>query len=95
MSLDGSSRHLQLFCDFGVIAALQKQFYDFLFARPQANGLLTHHSLPISRINLHTWRLLITKEHLACHFETKIAVTVEHPFPQASPEVNLRRNGMR
>ena len=32
---------------------------------------------------MRTWRWLLVKEHLACHFETGIAVIREHPFPQA------------
>ena len=44
MSLHGSSRHLELVCNFGIVATLQKQFDDLLLARPQPNGLL-HHSI--------------------------------------------------
>jgi hypothetical protein len=33
MSFYGSSGHLELFGDFGVVAALQKQFDDLLFSR--------------------------------------------------------------
>jgi hypothetical protein len=43
MGLHGSARHLELAGDFGVVTALQKQFDDLLFARPQPNGLLRHH----------------------------------------------------
>jgi hypothetical protein len=43
MCLYRSTRHLELAGDFGVVAALQKQFDDLLFARSQPNGLLVHH----------------------------------------------------
>jgi hypothetical protein len=47
MSLYGSARHVELAGDFGIITALQKQFDDLLFARPQPNGLLHHHNSPL------------------------------------------------
>jgi len=34
MSLHGSARHLELAGDFGIVAALQQQFDNLLFARP-------------------------------------------------------------
>jgi hypothetical protein len=34
--------HFQLAGDFGVITALQQQFYDLPFARPKPNGLIIH-----------------------------------------------------
>jgi hypothetical protein len=46
MSFYSSASHLELFGNFGIIAALQKQFDDLLFARPKPNGLLAHHFLP-------------------------------------------------
>jgi hypothetical protein len=33
MSLHGSTRHLELAGDFGIVTALQKQLDDLLFAR--------------------------------------------------------------
>jgi hypothetical protein len=47
MCFDGSSRHLQLAGDFGIITALQKQFDDLLFTRTEPNGLLLHSYLPL------------------------------------------------
>ena len=44
MSLHGSTRHLELARNLGVVTALQKQFDNLLFARPKPNGLLRHHS---------------------------------------------------
>jgi hypothetical protein len=46
MGLYSSPRHLQLRSDLGVVATLQKQLYDLLFARTEPNGLLTHPRLP-------------------------------------------------
>jgi len=42
MSLHGSPRHVQLGGDFGIVATLQKQFDNLLFARPQPNSLILH-----------------------------------------------------
>lgn len=42
MSLHGTPRHVQLGGDFGVVATLQKQFDNLLFARPQPNSLILH-----------------------------------------------------
>jgi len=46
MSFHGSTRHLELARNLGVVTALQKQFDNLLFARPKPNGLLRHHSPP-------------------------------------------------
>jgi hypothetical protein len=43
--LDGSTRHLQLLRDFGVVTALQEQFNNLLLARTQPNGLFPHRYL--------------------------------------------------
>ncbi len=51
MSLHGPASHLELFGNFGVVTALQKQFDDFLFARSQADGLLVHHYPTPPRLN--------------------------------------------
>jgi hypothetical protein len=40
--LYGSARHVELAGNFGIVAALQKEFDDLLFARSQPNGLLRH-----------------------------------------------------
>ena len=42
MSLHGSPRHIELAGDFGIVATLQKQFDNLLFARPQPNSLILH-----------------------------------------------------
>jgi hypothetical protein len=52
MSLYSAPRHLQLACNLGVIAALQKQLYNLLFARTEPNGLLLHPRLPLNGICL-------------------------------------------
>jgi hypothetical protein len=49
MSFHSSSRHVELVCDFGVVASLQQQLYDLLFARTEPNGLLLHPILPFVR----------------------------------------------
>jgi len=46
MSFHGSPRHVELARDFGVIASLQQQFDNLLFARTEPNSLLLHSSLP-------------------------------------------------
>jgi hypothetical protein len=43
MGLHRTAGHFKLFGNFGVITALQKQFDDLFFARPQANRLLPRH----------------------------------------------------
>jgi hypothetical protein len=42
MSFHGSPSHFQLTGNLGVVAALQKQFDDLLFARTEPNSLLLH-----------------------------------------------------
>ena len=42
MSLHGTPRHVELAGDFGIVATLQKQFDNLLFARPQPNSLILH-----------------------------------------------------
>jgi hypothetical protein len=62
MSFYGSSRHLQLTGNFGVVTALQEQFNDLLFARPQPNGLFLHRFPPeidFSRPKLGRTRILL------------------------------------
>jgi len=46
MSFHGSPRHVELAGDFGVVASLQQQFNDLLFARTEPNSLLFHPILP-------------------------------------------------
>jgi hypothetical protein len=42
MSFHGAPRHLELTGNFGIVAALQKQLDDLLFARAKSNSLLPH-----------------------------------------------------
>jgi hypothetical protein len=42
-----STSHLELAGNLGVIASLQQQFYDLLFARTEPDSLLLHSSLPV------------------------------------------------
>jgi hypothetical protein len=49
MGFYGSPRHFQLAGNFGVIASLQKQVHDLLFARTETNRLLLHSTLPSFR----------------------------------------------
>jgi hypothetical protein len=46
MSFHGSPCHVELAGDFGVVASLQEQVYDLLFARTEPNSLLFHPILP-------------------------------------------------
>jgi len=46
MSFYGSPRHVELAGDFGVVASLQQQFDDLLFAWTEPNSLLFHPILP-------------------------------------------------
>jgi hypothetical protein len=46
MSFHGSPRHIELGGDFGVVAALQKQVHDLLFAWTEPNSLLLHSISP-------------------------------------------------
>jgi len=46
MSFHGTPCHIELAGDFGVIASLQQQVYDLLFARTEPNSLLFHSILP-------------------------------------------------
>jgi len=50
MRLHRSTRHIELTCNFSVIAALQKQFDDLLFARTEPNRLLTHQISPLFKL---------------------------------------------
>ena len=50
MSFHSPASHFEPGGDLGVVAALQKQFDDLLFARSKPNGLLRHHFPP--RFNL-------------------------------------------
>jgi hypothetical protein len=42
VSLHGSTRHLELTGNLGVVTALQEQFYNLLLPRPEPNGLRRH-----------------------------------------------------
>jgi hypothetical protein len=46
MSFHSTPCHVELGCDFGVVASLQEQVYDLLFARTEPNSLLFHPILP-------------------------------------------------
>jgi hypothetical protein len=46
MSFHGSPRHVELAGYFGVVASLQQQLDDLLFAWTEPNGLLFHPILP-------------------------------------------------
>jgi hypothetical protein len=46
MSLHGSPRHVQLAGNFSIVATLQQQLDDLLFARTQPNSLLLHRFPP-------------------------------------------------
>jgi len=46
MSFHSAPCHVELGSDFGVIASLQEQVYDLLFARTEPNSLLFHPILP-------------------------------------------------
>jgi len=47
MGFHGSPRHFELAGNFGVVASLQQQLYDLLFARTEPNSLLLHPTLPL------------------------------------------------
>ena len=47
MSFHGTPRHVELGGDLGVVASLQQQVYDLLFARTEPNSLLLHPILPL------------------------------------------------
>jgi len=98
MSFHGSPCHVELAGDFGVVASLQEQVYDLLFARTEPNSLLFHPILPFFWICLtDEVRGLITK----CH-SMNVAIVrrisggiVQKSFPQtlagkrAIPELGL------
>jgi hypothetical protein len=54
MSLHGTPRHVQLGGDFGIVATLQKQFDNLLFARPQPNSLILH-QVPLFVVYCFPW----------------------------------------
>jgi hypothetical protein len=56
MSFHGAPRHLQLRSYFGVVAPLQKQLDDLLFARTEPNSLLLHLILPLVKLRHPTGR---------------------------------------
>ena len=47
MRLYGATRHVELSSDFVVIAALQQQLDNLLFALPKADGLFAHSEPPL------------------------------------------------
>jgi hypothetical protein len=42
VGFDRSAGHLELFGDFGVVTALEKQFSDLLLSRSQSNRFIVH-----------------------------------------------------
>jgi hypothetical protein len=50
MSFHSTPRHLQLGGYLGVVASLQKQLDDLLFARTEPNSLLLHLILPLVKL---------------------------------------------
>ena len=50
MSFYGTTRHFELARYLGVVAPLQKQLDDLLFARTEPNSLLLHLILPLVRL---------------------------------------------
>jgi hypothetical protein len=91
MSFHGSPRHLQLSGDFSIVAALQKQFDNLLFARTEPNSLLLH-PIPLYDsafciayvAHLVTWLNLSNSHsiHIAI-LRQILSVTYEQQFPQA------------
>ena len=86
MSLHGSPRHFQFHGNFRVVAALQQQLDNLLFARTQPNSLLLHPTPPdfLHRLRPIRARLNLTDSH-STHIAILrhcLAVTGEHPFPQ-------------
>jgi len=68
MGLHSAARHVELSGYFSVVATLQKQFDDLLFAWTEPNSLLLHSILPLfSWIALRprkaSWRLHLSKSH--------------------------------
>jgi hypothetical protein len=55
MSFHSAPRHLQLAGYFRVVAPLQKQFDDLLFAWTEPNSLLLHLILPLVKIASPHW----------------------------------------
>jgi hypothetical protein len=56
MSFHSTPRHLKLAGYFGVVAPLQKQLDDLLFARTEPNSLLLHLILPLVKLRHPTGR---------------------------------------
>ena len=54
MSLHGTPSHVELAGDLGIVASLQKQFDNLLFARPQPNSLILH-QLPLFVVLCFPW----------------------------------------
>ncbi len=57
MSFNGSPCHLQLACNFCIIATLQKQLDNLLFAWAQPNRLFLHRFPPFSSSNINFARI--------------------------------------
>ena len=54
MSLHGTPSHVELAGDLGIVASLQKQFDNLLFARPQPNSLVLH-QIPLFGFSVSPW----------------------------------------
>ena len=65
MSFHSAPRHLQLSCYLGVVAPLQQQVDNLLFARTQPNSLLFHFILPLLN-----WIASPDRAHGLSYFET-------------------------
>jgi hypothetical protein len=90
VSLHGAPGHFELAGNLGVVAALQKQLNDLLFPRAQTNFLLRD-QIPFHRLHSELWGLrmylsICRSTHNAT-LRQVLAVTREHPFPQALADV--------
>jgi len=85
MSFHGSPRHLELSGNFGVVATLQEQLDNLLFAWTEPNSLLHHPNPPngLHRLRLPSLvRLNLTDSH-SIHIAILrrwLAVTPKHHF---------------
>jgi len=79
MSLHGAPRHVELGGDLGVVASLQQQVYDLLFARTEPNSLVLHPILPF---------FLSCLPHQAVTISISVASTL--PFCDFSAFTNAR-----
>jgi len=96
MGLHSAARHVELSGYFSVVATLQKQFDDLLFAWTEPNSLLLHSILPLfSWIALRprkaSWRLHLSKSH-STHVATLRQILTDRQnglFPQSLTGIYL------